>query len=167
MDFLVHCKIKYFMSIRKLKMFLIVLLLSCSTKVTINAPMKVGVVTSNLGGRWGKFHYGVDIGVSQGTLVNPIAKGTVTSIKKNHPIFGNRVDIYHPELGLFSSYSHLKAIYIKESQEVDCQDSLGLSGNTGKSTGPHLHLEVYNRNNVFIQPLSIIKNHNFTFKKNK
>jgi len=138
---------------------------SGKTSFELRAPLHFGKITSNSGGRWGRLHLGMDIGVPKFTPVKVTARGIVTRVKYRDKIFGNRVDVFHPEIGLFSSYSHLQEVHVIEGQELDDRDKIGLVGSTGKSTGPHLHFEVYNANGAFMNPLDIIKKHNFTFRK--
>jgi len=128
------------------------------------APLPKGVVTSNMGGRWGRLHLGVDIGAPKWTVVRSTNDGVVVGISRLDKIFGNRIDIYHASVGLYSSYSHLQHISVQLSQKVKAGDLIGTVGSTGKSTGPHLHFEIYNSNGVFISPLGLINSHNFTYK---
>lgn len=154
------------MSMKKI-IILLSFILQCSTvsnQIEFKPPLDKGRITSNLGGRWGKVHYGIDIGAPKWTIVRTTMRGTVVGIMKRDKIFGNRVDIYHPEIGLYSSYSHLQEISVQMSQKLKDGQTLGLVGSTGKSTGPHLHFEIYNANGVYINPLGLINNHNYTFK---
>lgn len=139
--------------------------ISIQNEFRFKAPLQKGKITSNLGGRWGKMHYGVDIGAPKWTPVKTTARGKVVAIIKHDKVFGNRVDIYHKEVGLFSSYSHLQEISVEVSQDVNDGDVIGLVGSTGKSTGYHLHFEIYNSSGAYINPLSLIENHNFVEKK--
>ena len=92
-------------------------------------------------------HSGVDFGIPIGTPVYAIASGTVigvgdTDANCKGASFGKWVFIKYNN-GLSSTYGHLSAISAKEGQEVKTGDLVALSGNTGHSTGPHLHLTVY------------------------
>lgn len=138
----------------------------CSTtsNFRFKAPLHKGVVTSNMGGRWGRLHHGVDIGVKKWTVVRATARGSVVGIMVMDRIYGNRVDVYHSDIGLYSSYSHLEHISVKMGQRLDAGDLIGTVGSTGKSTGAHLHFEIYNANGVFINPLGMIDVHNFTYR---
>jgi murein DD-endopeptidase MepM/ murein hydrolase activator NlpD len=133
---------------------------ACAKKeIKIVQPIKTkGIITSVLGKRWGTVHTGIDIGAKKGTLVRSLTDGIVTraSYDKN---FGNRINIYHPELGLYSSYSHLSRMNYKENDKILAGDIIGTVGNTGHSTGPHLHYEIYSASaTAFLNPLSIIGN---------
>lgn len=92
-------------------------------------------------------HSGVDFRASIGTEVYAMASGKVlgtgnTDIYCNRASFGKWVFIQYNN-GLSSTYGHLSSIIAKSGQEVKTGDIIGLSGNTGHSTGPHLHISVY------------------------
>lgn len=132
---------------------------ACAKKeIKIVKPIKTkGIITSMLGKRWGTVHTGVDIGAKKGALVFALTDGIVTraSYDKN---FGNRINIFHPDLGLYSSYSHLSRMNFKENDKVNAGDIIGTVGNTGHSTGPHLHYEIYSGSTTYLNPLDIIGN---------
>lgn len=92
-------------------------------------------------------HNGVDFGVPIGTKIMAAAAGTVlgvgdTDIACKGVSFGRWVFIRHDN-GLSSIYAHLSVISATEGQRVEAGETIGYSGNTGYSTGPHLHLGVY------------------------
>jgi murein DD-endopeptidase MepM/ murein hydrolase activator NlpD len=100
-------------------------------------------------------HNGVDFGASIGTPVKATLSGTVwgTGNTDAYPgcySFGKWVMIKHPN-GLSTIYGHLSAIRVQEGDTVSTGDVIGLSGNTGYSTGPHLHLGVYATQGVRIE----------------
>ncbi|ADV33841.1 peptidase [Candidatus Blochmanniella vafra str. BVAF] len=86
-------------------------------------------------------HVGVDFAVPVGTPVLSIGDGVVLSSKYSK-IAGNYVVIKH-DFQCITRYMHLKKILVKSGQRVSRGDSIALSGNTGRSTGPHLHFEVW------------------------
>lgn len=103
-------------------------------------------------------HGGIDLAASTGSAVLAWKAGTVTKVyskcKSSHISgsckcgysWGNHVIIYHGEYNgksIYTGYAHLSKINVKEGQEVKQGMTLGRSGNTGNSTGPHLHFEVY------------------------
>jgi murein DD-endopeptidase MepM/ murein hydrolase activator NlpD len=93
----------------------------------------------------GQGHNGVDFGVSIGTPVLSALAGTV--IEVNHVAapncqYGMWVLVKHGN-GLTTLYGHLSSISVSKGQFVETGQLLGHSGNTGYSTGPHLHLSVY------------------------
>ncbi len=110
-------------------------------------PLDYILVTSPYGDRWGKFHYGIDFRASVGTEVKAMAEGVVegtgdTDIACKGASFGKWVFIKYNN-GLSSTYGHLSVISAKVGQKVKAGDVVALSGNTGSSTGPHLHVGVY------------------------
>jgi murein DD-endopeptidase MepM/ murein hydrolase activator NlpD len=110
-------------------------------------PLNYVLVTSLYGSRWGRFHYGLDFRASIGTSVKSMASGVVegtgdTDTACKGASFGKWIFIRHNN-GLSSTYGHLSVISVKPGQNVKVGDVIGLSGNTGSSTGPHLHVAVY------------------------
>ncbi len=87
-----------------------------------------------------KFHEGMDFACDVGTPVYATGDGTVKAADW-HSGYGNRIDIDHG-FGYLTRYAHLSKISVKPGQSVKRGDLIGLSGNTGKSTGPHVHYEV-------------------------
>jgi murein DD-endopeptidase MepM/ murein hydrolase activator NlpD len=107
------------------------------------------------------FHPGVDFGVPVGTRVKSVAEGTVEGFGDTdaHPgcnAWGKWVLIRHDN-GLSSMYAHLSSILVKQGQRVGRGDVIALSGNTGVSTGPHLHLTIYASQGVKIGKYSSYK----------
>ncbi len=98
-------------------------------------------------------HTGSDFSVPQGTPVLASASGKV-AFARGMDIHGNIVAIDHG-WGVFSSYSHLREIYVVPGQYVLQGQVIGLSGNTGRSTGPHVHWEIA-VNGIWINPLEFI-----------
>jgi len=103
------------------------------------APFK-GVVTSNYGWREGRLHKGIDIDLNKGDKVNAAFDGKVRFAKKQGG-FGNVIILMHPN-GLETVYAHLSRIKVKEGDIVLSGQTIGLGGNTGHSTGSHLHFEL-------------------------
>lgn len=88
-----------------------------------------------------KFHAGLDFAADMGTQVFATADGKVSFAKKRSG-YGNCVDIDHG-YNYLTRYAHLSKILVKEGAQVKRGELIGLVGSTGKSTGPHLHYEVY------------------------
>ena len=86
-------------------------------------------------------HLGVDIGAEEGTPVVATNHGRVVLVRQ-FALHGNIVVVDHGG-GVFSSYSHLGAFAVAEGQEVAAGDLIGYVGNTGLSTGAHLHWEIW------------------------
>lgn len=87
-----------------------------------------------------KMHEGMDFACDVGTPVYATGDGTVTAAGW-HSGYGNRIDINHG-FGYLTRYAHLSKLTVKAGQTVKRGDLIGYSGNTGKSTGPHVHYEV-------------------------
>lgn len=103
-------------------------------------PTVSRVVTSNFGSRWGRQHKGLDIKVYIGDTIRAAFSGKVRMVKYNPGGYGKYIVIRHPN-GLETIYGHLSAQLVSEDQEVRAGDVIGLGGNTGRSTGSHLHFE--------------------------
>lgn len=99
-----------------------------------------GVVTSRFGARWGRNHNGVDYGGKIGDPVKAADGGTVTYAGW-YSGYGNFIKISHGN-GKETYYGHLSAINVKNGQKVAQGEVIGKVGNTGNSTGPHLHFEI-------------------------
>jgi len=147
-------------------LIIFLLVLNCASKeeFTFNPPIDKGRISSNIGGRWGRLHLGVDIACPRGTEVKATNSGIVISVIRRHKIFGNRVEVFHPQIGLYSSYSHLHEIKTDVGIFLEAGDIIGLVGSTGKSTGNHLHFEIYNANQVYLNPINLFKSHGYSFK---
>jgi RHS repeat-associated protein len=119
----------------------------------ITSPFGLGVNPLTGGDR---MHRGVDIGVPEGTNVKAALSGKVTKVDFDN-VYGNYIEIEHSN-GYSTKYGHLAddSITVKKGDSVSTGDQIGLSGNTGGSTGPHLHFEI-KHNDTLIDPLPIIK----------
>lgn len=103
-------------------------------------PVVGGIRSQGIHGR-----NGVDIAAPVGTSVRASAEGTVILSKLGswNGGYGNYIVIQHPN-GTQTLYAHLSAIYVNQGQSVEQGVTIGAVGNTGKSTGPHLHFEIRN-----------------------
>lgn len=99
-----------------------------------------GAVTSNFGKRNPRYHYGIDIKLRTGDTVYNAFEGVVR-IARYSPTYGNVVVVRHTN-GLETLYAHLSKITAKTGTKLQAGDMVGLGGNTGRSTGSHLHFEV-------------------------
>ena len=103
-------------------------------------PCKSRVVTSNFGARWGRAHKGLDIKVYIGDTIRAAWSGKVRIVKYEGAGYGKYVVIRHNN-GLETIYGHMSAWLVEENQTVKAGQPIGLGGNTGRSTGSHLHFE--------------------------
>lgn len=99
-----------------------------------------GLFTSPFGYRWGRMHEGIDISVPEGTPIRAAKSGTVILASYNGG-YGNYTCVDHGS-GLSTCYAHQSSFAAGSGQSVNQGQIIGYSGNTGSSTGPHLHFEV-------------------------
>jgi len=119
-----------------------------------------GRITSPYGPRKGGFHYGVDLGGINGVtpvvaaadgVVSKVLTGCVSGRSSCGGRYGNYVVIEHPN-GTSTMYAHLYSVSVSVGQSVSQGEKIGVLGNTGRSTGPHLHFEVRNANGSTMRP---------------
>lgn len=103
-------------------------------------PTTSKVITSNFGRRWGRMHKGIDVKVYIGDTIRSAFSGKVRIVKYEAKGYGNYVVIRHYN-GLETIYGHMSKHLVKENQIVKAGEPIGLGGNTGRSTGSHLHFE--------------------------
>lgn len=112
-------------------------------------PTVGGTITSRVGmridpidGIW-RQHNGIDIAIPSGTPVRPVAPGVVV-YSGSRSGYGNTVIVEHDN-GVVTLYAHNSRILTNLGQQVTTESTLALSGSTGRSTGPHLHFEAWQR----------------------
>jgi len=116
-----------------------------------------GTYTSGFGMREDPFtglrrsHNGIDLANRVGTPVRAAASGRVVHVESQIGNYGRFVIVRHPD-GFQTLYAHLNDFSVRPGQYVDRGQRLGVMGNTGRSTGPHLHFSVI-RNGTFVNPL--------------
>ena len=125
------------------------------TKVrpTYIKPINGGTLTSRVGARWGRMHEGVDWACPIGTTVMASREGTVIQAGWING-YGNCVTISHGD-GVITRYGHMNSVSVSVGQSVSQGETIGYSGNTGRSTGPHLHFEL-RINGVVKDPLDYL-----------
>ena len=110
-------------------------------------PVKRGYISSSYGYRsdpfTGKkvFHKGVDIPSAEGSPIHALAAGVVTHAESRSG-FGNTVEIDHGN-GYVTRYAHISKLAVKTGDRIDQDQVIAEIGSTGRSTGPHLHLEMF------------------------
>lgn len=110
------------------------------SKPTYMYPVTNWYVTSPFGSRWGRLHAGIDVGIPTGTTVRASRGGRIINAGWLGG-YGNCVMIDHGD-GVVTVYGHLSDFTCTVGDYVDQGQQIALSGNTGRSTGPHLHYEM-------------------------
>ena len=103
-----------------------------------------------------KFHSGIDFSAQMGTEAYATGDGVVFDVEKGHWGYGNMVTIDHG-FGYKTRYAHLQKAAVRKGQKVKRGQCIGFIGNTGKTTGVHLHYEVL-KNDVQIDPINFFYN---------
>ena len=103
-----------------------------------------------------KFHSGIDFSAQLGTEAYATGDGVVSDVEKGHWGYGNMVTIDHG-YGYKTRYAHLQKAAVRKGQKVKRGQLIGFIGNTGKTTGVHLHYEVL-KNDVQIDPINFFYN---------
>lgn len=107
-----------------------------------------GKISSTFKFRWGQWHKGVDYGVPVGTPIKSSFDGVIRYSQLNYGGYGQLIIVRHYN-GLETYYAHLSSRMVKSGDKVKGGDIIGYSGNTGHTTGPHLHYEIRILDNVF------------------
>ncbi len=113
-----------------------------------------GLITSDFGPRRYRYHYGTDLRINIGDSVHAAFDGKVRIIDYEARGYGHYVVIRHNN-GLETVYAHLSQVLVKHDQTVKGGELIALGGNTGRSTGPHLHFEFRYLGNA-LNPASIV-----------
>jgi murein DD-endopeptidase MepM/ murein hydrolase activator NlpD len=103
-----------------------------------------------------KFHYGIDFTAPTGIEVYATGDGTIERIESSQRGYGNCIIIDHG-YGMKTLYGHLSGFTVKQGQKVKRGDVIAFVGNTGLSTSPHLHYEVF-RNGEKVNPINYFFN---------
>ncbi|MFZ3499464.1 M23 family metallopeptidase [Streptomyces sp. 5.8] len=126
------------------------------SKYTLSATFGKG------GTMWSHKHSGQDFAVPVGTPVDAVSAGTVVKAGPNGggdgPAYGNAIVIKHAN-NTYSQYAHLSKIQVTVGEKVTKGEQIALSGNTGNSSGPHLHFEIRTTPNYgsAVNPVSFLR----------
>jgi len=107
-------------------------------------------ITSRIGTRGGKIHGGIDVAAERGSIVVGATDGTVLMAGEQGD-FGQCVFVENHD-GTVSWYAHLTQTYVKVGDKIQRGQIVGTSGNSGRSTGPHLHFEVRTQQGIILDP---------------
>lgn len=103
-------------------------------------PMLTYTFTSDFGWRWGRQHKGIDLAAPTGTAIKASDGGRIIQVGWDGG-YGYSIEIDHGN-GFVTKYAHLSKMYVSLGEEVSQYETIGTCGNTGNSTGPHLHFEI-------------------------
>lgn len=137
-----------------------------------------GHITSQFGPRRYRFHYGTDLKLYTGDSVAAAFTGKIRIIDYDRGGYGHYVVIRHNN-GLETVYAHLSRVLVSLDQDVNSGDIIALGGNTGRSTGSHLHFEIrilgnainpaklidFSNGNVFAHEYIVTKKESFYYQK--
>jgi len=134
-----------------------------NTNVPSGSPLGyITCVTSNYGVQrklsWyktTKIHYGIDLAANTGTPIYAPANGTIETVFNMNRTCGNGIIIKHPS-GYMTQYCHLSKVSVSRGESVPAGCLIGYTGNTGLSTGPHLHYAV-KKDGYAINPRNFIE----------
>ncbi|MEV6216201.1 M23 family metallopeptidase [Nocardia sp. NPDC051833] len=110
-----------------------------------------GPISSGFGARWGAMHYGVDFADSIGAPIHSVSSGTVIEAGPASG-FGLWVRVLQDD-GTTAVYGHVNEMLVTQGQRVNAGDVIATVGNRGQSTGPHLHLEIWDQGGGKMDPI--------------
>ena len=114
-----------------------------------------GVFTSGFGPRWSRHHSGIDIANHVGTSIHASRRGEVV-FADYLGAYGLMVEIKHAD-GYRTRYAHCNEALVRVGEAVKRGDLIARMGNTGRSTGSHLHFEIRSPQNIAVDPALFIK----------
>jgi murein DD-endopeptidase MepM/ murein hydrolase activator NlpD len=117
-------------------------------------PLDAGIISSEYGERWGKMHKGLDIAAEAGEPVYAVAAGEVIYAGDGLTGYGNVVILRHDNK-MTSLYAHNTELKVKAGNTVKQGDLIALLGNTGHSTGPHVHFE-FRQGDLAVNPHTLL-----------
>jgi len=120
-----------------------------SQQMSIETKLSISRVVPGMTGVSQEYHPGhpgIDITAPLGSKILPLKKGRVLMVGISSYGYGRYVEVDHGD-NLVTLYAHMGKIQVEEGDEVDVDRALGEVGLTGRTTGPHLHLEIYEKGN--------------------
>ena len=118
-----------------------------------------GIITSSCGERENpilqkmEYHNGLDIAVAENTQAVAVKSGIVTEVRKSETL--GKVLKYETEDGYTVMYAHLNDVLVKKGENVKQGQIVAMTGNTGLSTGPHIHYSIW-RGDMLINPMQFV-----------
>ena len=128
-----------------------------STTVGDGIEMVAGRVSSGFGGRWGRSHNGIDIAAPIGTPIRAPLPGEVIASGPASG-FGMWVRVRHDD-GTVTTYGHVNRSFVRVGEQVAAGEEIAEVGNRGRSTGPHLHMEVQTPGGTTVNPRPWLDGH--------
>ena len=122
-----------------------------------DVQMVTGRVSSGFGGRWGRSHNGIDIAAPIGTPINAPLPGEVIASGPASG-FGMWVRVRHDD-GTVTTYGHVNRSLVRVGEQVTAGEEIAEVGNRGRSTGPHLHMEVQTPGGTTVNPRPWLDGH--------
>jgi murein DD-endopeptidase MepM/ murein hydrolase activator NlpD len=122
--------------------------------VVAKITSKFGYRTDPKTGKPNEFHNGIDLAVSAGTAIKNPMNGTVEAVNSGGA-GGNELIVRHSN-GYKTGYAHLTKTMVKKGDKIQQGQIIALSGNTGKSTGPHLHFTLTDPSGAKVDPQKMI-----------
>lgn len=122
--------------------------------VTTERQFQIPVSLIGVSQGFHRYHPGVDLRAPLGSIIQPISEGVVSEVVYGQWGYGQAVIVEH-EAGYSSMYAHVGRIFVEAGSDVDRSSAIAEVGMTGYSTGPHLHLEVY-EDGVAINPQPLL-----------
>ena len=116
----------------------------------------VGILTSGFKWRWGRMHTGIDLAGPYGSPIRAVTNAVVIEADRESG-YGNIIKLQHAD-GVVTYYAHLSKILVQVGEHVTAGQQIANEGDTGHSTGPHLHFEV-RINDVPINPIPWLRQH--------
>ena len=118
-----------------------------------------GIITSSCGERENpilqkmEYHNGLDIAVAENTQADAVKSGVVTEVRNSETL--GKVLKYETEDGYTVMYAHLNNVLVKKGENIKQGQIVAMTGNTGLSTGPHIHYSVW-RGDMLINPMQFV-----------
>jgi len=122
-------------------------------RVGFKMPVE-GWVSSRFGRRPSGYHHGVDIACPWGRKIRTAKAGRVVYVNRRHPAYGRTIVIAHAD-GYSTLYGHSSRIGVRVGRRVKAGRTIAKCGNSGRSTGSHLHFEL-RRNGRFLNPVKYL-----------
>lgn len=123
-------------------------------KITTEEAVRFPLPVKDVSQTYWALHAGVDLRAPVGTPINPVMLGVVTETATDRFGYGQKIVVAHKN-GYTTLYAHLSKIETKVGDQVTTETKIGEVGSTGRSTGPHLHLEIHDESGRPVNPLTV------------